>query len=61
MSSRDTTLRCATKECNALAYCGEPFQDIEGQQYYYCINCLDRQAEREKERREFEYFHPSTG
>jgi hypothetical protein len=53
------------KQCGALAAWGQ-FYDEDGCGPYdepedYCDHCLDVMAERSKQRREFDYYHPDEG
>ena len=50
---------CATKDCNREAHYDEATEACAGRQYPYCVNCLDDQAERARERAEFNFYHPS--
>lgn len=38
--------------------CGAALWSCDEVDYKTCNRCLDRMAERERERREFEYYHP---
>lgn len=51
---------CATPGCGRAP---ELLRDYEDGDYYasHCGGCNDRMAEREQERREFAYYHPSDG